>query len=222
MSEASVKTNEVRKHTLVRFLSALVLLAVAACELLLLSHFSDGILQAAKAFFALVALFGLGVTFFSKNKGLGKLAKLADDLVTADAASYLRATFMFLSFLFLFPTVGLARAKEPSALAAFGRVLWMPAALVVLVYALLHLLVVAPLAYLPIVLASALVESVIKTSGDVEVLAAAKATAAEKQASIQNVIEENRSAVTAFLVGAPAALVALGTTIADLVHTKAR
>jgi hypothetical protein len=37
MADASVKTNEVKKYTSVRFLSALVLLAVAACELLLLS-----------------------------------------------------------------------------------------------------------------------------------------------------------------------------------------
>jgi phenylpyruvate tautomerase PptA (4-oxalocrotonate tautomerase family) len=109
------------------------------------------VLQKLSGLFLAVGLYGLGLGFFTRVRSLERFPDIAAGLISPHPLEYLAANFYLLMWLFALvgQSVGLSTGKAPLPLRLVGRLALLPFFPSVFAYAVIHILVIAPMAFLP-------------------------------------------------------------------------
>ena len=158
----------------------------------------------------IMGAYGIAIGFISRLTALKPHRTTLNELTSPNILEYARANFIFLSFLPLFPYIATSSNRKETQnkfIARFGAKLWWIAGGVIIIYSFFHILVVAPLAYLPFIFASALIEG-IKTSKE-----DASISVGQNIYTIKQIICQDEVSAKGFIVGVTAAAISLLTSL---------
>lgn len=157
------------------------------------------------AFLAIIGMYGLAIAFISRSKGFKAMRNVMEDLTSSNIFRYMRGNCLFLSFLSFLIGDALSPGKVP------GYPLWhFPIAVPLLFlvfllffpYAAFHLLVIAALAYIPMVLVSVFVDEFVYAG--TEAVLKFRSESEYETVWISGMVRGNPAAVKGLLLGIPA------------------
>lgn len=211
--ESIKNSSNVRYVPAVYVVSTFVVI-LSAFEIFAVFYWGQGkVLEKLSALFALVGIYGLAIGLFSRRKALKTFKDVMDDLVSPNPATYLRANFIFASFVSSFATVALSPRRLQSRTLWFGCIgslIWLPIAFLFLAYFIFHLLVIAPIAYFPTLIACMVVNGITSSAEDV------KFSIGAMSISIREIVSENPTEAKGFVTGVPAAILAIAGNLLSL------
>ena len=120
---------------------------------------------------------------------------------------------VFCGLLAMFGSLGLQSRMEPGAPRALwliGLIVWLPLGLLLILYVLFHAAVITFLAYVPLVIAAAVIVRIRYGAGDVEV------SSGETRVRLKDVVRHDEAALRGYLMGVPALALSLITGLADI------
>jgi hypothetical protein len=153
------------------------------------------------AFLAVVGLYGTALGFLAKSEAMAELKQNFVELMDPNPLTYLSGNMWYCVIV---AQLGAQGSKTrmvpgtPKALWFIGLFLWLPVGILMILYVLLHTLIIAPLAYLPMAVASSITAKIKYAAGDFEV------SLGEKKASIKSIVSADPVAAKGFVVGVPA------------------
>lgn len=166
-----------------------------------------------KLVLALIGMYSFAIGFLERASTVAKIAAFKG-LTSPDVGQYLIANLLFAAFLPLMGSTALARPRSTEdgrVLVAVGRVLWIPISLLLALYSLIHLLIIAPLAYPAWVVASALLAALDASGKGAGIRSS---TGGAQIAWVREIVLSDQVRSKAFIVGTPALLLSL---VADIV-----
>jgi len=192
------------KYGLKFYCIAVVIIGICISELIVLFLWGKGDwLDKISALLAILGVYGLALGFFSTNKSLSGFKQTLTELIDPNPLIYLSSNSIFCAIVASFAAQGCdTRMKpgSPQALWLIGLFLWIPVAAIMLVYVIFHFIFIAPLAYIPTVLASAVIAKITYAAGDIE-----WSNGNEKDnVSIKSIVSEDPDAIKGFVIGIPA------------------
>lgn len=191
----------------------IVLLALAAASVTILLKTPGPLTPKLQLVLAVIGMYGLAIGFFERAFVVADIDAFSG-LTSHDVGRYLRANFLFATTLVLLASTGLAgsRSTEDSrVLVILGRILWIPIVVILVLYAMIHLIIIVPLSYPAWVVASALLAALNSSSED----AGIRSTGGGQTAWVRKIVLSDQLRSKAFIVGAPALLLSL---IGDIVR----
>ena len=205
---------EPRPRSIKFYVYASLIVAVSLLELYALFRWGEGTgLDKLGALAGLLGFYGIGLGFFASSEQLAGLREIAEGLTDPNPLVYVSSNLYFCAMLTSFGTLGLQSRMQKDA----PRTLWMiglfaalPVSLALLAYVLFHILIVTPIAYIPLVIASSLVVRMQYAAGDVGV------GFGERVVSLKDIVRNNNIALRGFLMGIPALALSIVSTIAGL------
>ncbi len=188
---------------------ALILLLMAA-PLAFIAAYGDAPWSSRLGFaLQVLAVYGISFGFVQKADALKGLPAL-DEMTSPNLLKFVRGNANFLSMLNSLAWVGLGpRVRGASqGLGALGVALVLCAIPMVLVYCVLHVLLIMPLAYLGYLFSSAIVESVAGSADDAEWTETQRGQVVA-DIRLRSAFADNRAAMKSFLIGIPATMVGM-------------
>jgi hypothetical protein len=154
----------------------------------------------------ILAVYGIGIGFVQKSDALKGVPAL-EEMTSPNLLKFVRGNALFLGMLNSLVWVGLGpRAREASqGLGALGVVLVLSAFPALLLYCVLHVLLIMPLAYLGYLFTSAIVEGIAGSVDDAEWTESVQGGVVA-DVRLRLVIADNRTAMKSFLIGIPATM----------------
>jgi hypothetical protein len=210
--------NERTRRIVIGLISALVVLMFAG-EVTVLVYWAGGTWdERLSAALALVGYYGIGLGLISKSAVLRDHAKVVEEMTSPNPVMFLAGNFTLLFFPFGIASLGLnpRRSGDASpALGCLGQLIIGLMVIPLLFYALFHIFVIVPLAYMAYLLASALISAISDASGDtVLTISSTRETEVEpKSISLKELVTADPPSAKNFLVGVPAAALSLATTM---------
>lgn len=193
---------------------AMAIVLISALQIGLLYVFGAGsLLDRVAAHGALVGAYGLGLGFLDRSGRLARFGGVKEAMTDPEPLAFVRGNLYLCAQVAYLASLGVGGGVEPGAprrLTLLGQLLWLPAALVVIAFLLLHLLVFMFLAYLPMVLAAALVARVAHTSQDIEF------SLGEDTFRLKEVVRADEQSFTLFFMGIPGVSLAVGGTLLEV------
>jgi hypothetical protein len=182
--------------------------AVVAFDLAFLFGFAKGdLLDRTRLYLTFLAIYGFAVGFVAQARALSRLEVL-QEMTSPHPVVFVAGNFRFLAVVFTAFAVAMDSRTLPGDRTFFLRVPAIVAfSLLFAAYAVFHVLVVVPLAYLPYALASAPLAGILRASRDMSVVQTRTLPdgAVDRQAvSIRETVRESEVALRSFLVGVPA------------------
>lgn len=163
----------------------------------------------------LVALYTLILGFLSTAGVFGPFDWLQRGLTSQDPLRFLAANFH--AFALLFGGLGVAlnphTASSP-AVFLLGLPVLLAGALLLFAYAIIHFLVVVPIAYFGYLLTSVPVDAILNSAGDVQFAAGGRAI------QIKELVRQNEVAIRNFMVALPAFMTSLILKVAPLLRRR--
>ena len=151
----------------------------------------------------ILGLYTIVLGFLKTSRALAGFGGVLDEMTSPNLISFAAGNFLALGILFEGIGIGLkgTRAPGPAArLAALGRLLLVPAALLLLAFTAFHLLVIMPLAYVGYLLAGAIVQAIASAPTDARLSVAGPSPQA---ISLRAALTEDPAAARSYLVGVP-------------------
>ncbi len=165
---------------------------------------------------ALIGVYGIAIGFFARSSALEPFRDTLANLTSPNPMAYLQGNFEFAVYPSSFVAVALSPHTlpgSPRVLGCMGSLIWVPLSALLVVYSFVHLLVIAPLAYFPILLASAIVSKIQYSGKDIEVRRGVKSV------SIRKIVSDDPVAAKGFVMGVPSLALALGGHAASLLFS---
>ncbi len=156
----------------------------------------------------IVGIYGLAIALFRNTP---TMKSFVEDLTSPNIIEFVVGNCRFLTFLLLLVAAGCNPEKKPGyplALWFIGNILSIFSVVIVLVYAIFHMLIVAVITYIPTVIASAIVSQIVYAGRDYEIKIQYKNGPTEST-RVCDVVRNNEIAAKGFLVGLPAILISL-------------
>jgi len=165
------------------------------------------------AVLAIIGAYGIGLAFFRRSNALGPVGKeMIGELTSPNAALCWGTNLTFLGIVATMLSIGLSSRKsrrQPFILALVSMLALIAMGLGTFVYVFFHALVVVPITYPAILVASAVVNAFDTAAGD-QVLRASGSDGAEPvEMSLKAIVVTDKPASTAFIMGLPATVLAL-------------
>lgn len=165
------------------------------------------------AVLAIIGAYGIGLAFFRRSDALGPVGKeLIGELTSPNAALCWATNLTFLGIVSNMLSIGLSPRKsrrQPIVLALLSTLALIAMALGVFAYAFFHALVVVPIAYPAILVASAVVNAFDTAAGDQVLRATGSDGGPPVEMSLKAIVVKDKPASTAFIMGLPATVLAL-------------
>lgn len=194
---------------------AAVIIGICVSELIALFVWGKGVwLDKVSALLAIVGIYGLALGFFSKSKALSEFKQILTELTDPNPLIYMRSNSMFCAIVAQLGVQGSESRMEPEcpqALWLLGLILWIPAAVVMIVYVIFHLFVIAPLSYIPTVVASAVIAKIRYSAGDIVL------SFGDNKVSIKSIVSEDPDAIKGFVIGIPSLALSVLSHVAKLI-----
>lgn len=209
--EATTPAAGVNKR-LVVFTAGLV--ALSALEYWLIFTW-DGVALGDKlsAVLAIIGAYGIGLGFARRSLAEASVAReLAEDLTSPNAALCWGTNAVILGIITMMLPIGLAgprRSRQPAVLALLSTLALMVMALGLVAYVFFHALVVVPIAYPAILVAAGVVNAFDTAAGDTELAVASRQRDQDVRLSLKAIVLKDKPASVAFVMGLPAAVLAL-------------
>ena len=191
----------------------------------------NGVANADKvtAILGIIGAYGIGIGFLKRMKDLGDHVKqMLGELVSPNAGLYIASNFTYLGVVCSLLAVGLNSRKTrypPAIVYLISSLTLIVIGLGVFIYVFFHLLIVIPIAYPAVLVASAIVDAFENASGDsvftitggdaeqhmhAEVGNDTKKTSGNTTViSLKSFVSHDRVAATGFIMGLPAAVLGL-------------
>jgi hypothetical protein len=203
-----------RRRKTAFYVLATVIVAVSLGELYALFHWGRGsALDKVSALAALLGFYGIGLGFFTGSEQLARFREIAAGLTDPNPVVYFSSNMVFCGLLAMFGSLGLQSRMEPGAprgLWLIGLIVWLPLGLLLILYVLFHAAVITFLAYVPLVIAAAVIVRIRYGAGDVEV------SSGETRVRLKDVVRHDEAALRGYLMGVPALALSLITGLADI------
>lgn len=160
------------------------------------------------AVLAIVGIYGLAIALF---RNTSTMKGFVEDLTSPNILEFVAGNCEFLTFLFALVAAGCNPGKKPGyplALWFIGNILSIFSVVIVLVYAIFHMLIVAVITYIPMVMASAIVSQIVYAGSDYKIKIQHENGSTEST-RVCGVVRNNVIATKGFLIGLPAILISL-------------
>jgi hypothetical protein len=193
--------------TLATLLMALLIFGIAAIVLWLPGSWTEK----SAATFAIVTIYGLAIGFLSRGNAFSAMPELLDDLTSHNIVSYFIANLRFEAVVAELMAMGLSRRSLVS------MPIWLALCPLALAFMVAHILVIAPLAYIPMAVASTVASDIVHSPNDAFLISTNIMQKAETgRVRIKDLVGEDQVALKALLVGIPALAVSVLSGIAAL------
>ncbi|MBN4080183.1 hypothetical protein JYT31_00825 [Beggiatoa alba] len=180
---------------------ATIIVGISLFELFALFHWGRGTwLEKLSALLALIGVYGIALGLFVNSVNLAKLKKIGVGLTDPNPLLYISSNCFFCSILLNFGVLGLQNRMEcdaPRALSVLGLFVWLPVGVLLLLYAVFHIFVIAFLAYVPLVISSAVIVRMKYAAGDCII------SFGEGEVSLKSVVRKDTPALKAYVMGIP-------------------
>jgi len=164
---------------------------------------------------AVVGIYGLTIGFLSKGAALSQLPGTLEDLTSHNLVSYFLANLRFVAMVSMLIAMGLR--KRGRSQRSTPLVIWVALFPVSLAYVVVHMLVIAPLSYIPMAVASTTVLDIIHSPEDSYLTLTDTIKKTETgRVRIRDLAGEDPAATKALLVGIPALSMSILSGIAAL------
>ena len=195
------------QYSTIFYLYSIFFILFCLTDTVLLFYFGKGSwLDSLQVYLTLVGAYGLALGLFAKSRILSQLKSTIEGLMNSNPLLYFASNCFFCVILLQFGVQGSKnqmKADAPKLLWFIGLFASLPILLLMLIYTVFHLLVIAPLAYLPLVIASSLIVKLRYAAGDQIV------TVDETQISINKIVENNAESLKGFVMGVPSLALSL-------------
>ncbi|HMA15911.1 MAG TPA: hypothetical protein VKP12_14060 [Kiloniellaceae bacterium] len=211
MPEATTTAAGVNKR-LIAFTAGLVALSILEYWLIFTW---DGVTLGDKlsAVLAIIGAYGIGLGFARRSLAEASVAReLAEHLTSPNAALCWGTNAVILGIITMILPIGLAgprRSRQPAVLALLSTLALTIMALGLVGYVFFHALVVVPIAYPAILVAAGVVNAFDTAAGDTALAVAGRQRDKEVRLSLKAIVLKDKPASTAFVMGLPAAVLAL-------------
>ena len=151
---------------------------------------------------------------FCSSEQLAGFREIAEGLTDPNPLIYVSSNLYFCSILTSFGALGLQSRMQddaPRALWMIGLLAALPVALALMIYVLFHALIVTFLAYVPLVIASALVVRMQYAAGDVAI------AFGDQRVLLKDIVRDNAIALRGYLMGIPSLALSILTVVAGVV-----
>jgi hypothetical protein len=204
------KEHKTRKLLVVLFL--LIFLGALALDLwILLSVAQAAWYVKVEVISAILGFYAFVFGFLTATGVLKQLTDMTEEMSSPNLFRFLRGNFFFLSI--VFATLGIALNPQKSRLGCWANLLsgmvLIPALPAVMMYALFHVVVIVPLAYVPYLIASAFIMSIETCVDDVEF------TYGPQRIRIKELVSANVVPLRNFIVAVPATVFSTVLTMAS-------
>ena len=203
--------NRGRFWATVAFLMIILFFEIVAISLWLPGAWNEKLTAA----LAVVGIYGLTIGFLSKGAALSQLPGTLEDLTSHNLVSYFLANLRFVAMVSMLIGTGLrqrGRSQRSTPL-----VIWLALFPVSLAYVVVHMLVIAPLSYIPMAVASTTVLDIIHSPEDSYLTLTDTIKKTETgRVRIRDLAGEDPVATKALLVGIPALSMSILSGIAAL------
>ena len=197
------------------YVAATAIVLVSLLQLYALFRWGHGSgLEKFGALAALLGFYGIGLGFFCSSEQLAGFREIAEGLTDPNPLIYVSSNLYFCSILTSFGTLGLQSRMQdgaPRGLWMIGLFAALPVALGLMIYVLFHALIVTFLAYVPLVIAAALVVRMQYAAGDVAI------GFGERRVLLKDVVRSNAVALRGDLMGVPSLALSVLSTVASVV-----
>lgn len=207
-----------RDKDLVTVLLGIVVLGLLIGQMAVLFFLPYGtLLTRLKIALQIIGFYNIGLGFVSGSTVLHGFAEIDTRMTSPNLLEYLVGNFLFLSILFSIWAVGLKpeQSREASITrGCIGGIVMLIGVPLLLVYALFHVFVIMPMAYVGFVLSSSVVENIIYSGTDFEM----KFTTpdGENTRNIKDIANTDPVKAKSFLVGVPALAFSLVVSVISL------
>lgn len=159
----------------------------------------------------IIGFYGIGMGFIQKSDLLKNFISINEDMTSPNLFRFIRGNAYFLALLLNIFVVALGvkrSTKSSQSLGCLGEIFFLCLSPFIFIYVLFHFVVIIPFAYIGYLIASALVESITGSGEDV-IWKITLNENQEKKMSIREIIASNPAATKSFLIGIPAAVLAI-------------
>lgn len=192
-----------------------VVLLLAAASLTILVATPGTLRPKVDLVLALIGLYGLGIGFLRRASAVAPIGAF-EGVTSPNVGQYLRANLLFAAFLPLLASAGLAPSRQTEdsrVLVGLGRVLWIPVGLLLVLYAIIQVVIIAPLTYPAWVVASALVAALKASSQGAGIRSTdgggGGGNSGGGVAWVRDIVLSDEVRSKAFIVGTPALLLSI-------------
>lgn len=176
-------------------------------------------LEKAKFVLRVLGLYGIGLGFIQSSAQLKSWSDVRE-MTSSNLAQFIRANLRVVTLPLNLAVVGLNKERLPGrategAMGFIGQALLIASVPAILVYVVLHLLAIMPVAYIAYAVSGAVAASITGAAGDVKL--AATGLEGRTEISVKQVVESNPAAFKSFLVGIPSTALSFVMDLAGLV-----
>ena len=165
------------------------------------------------AVLAVIGAYGIGLTFLRRSDALGPVCKqMVEEVTSPNAALCWASNLTFLGMIASMLSIALSSRKttrQPAVLAILSSFTLIALALGVFVYVFFHALVVVPITYPAILVASAVVNAYETAAGDSVIKVTNDRGEPPQQMSLKALVLKDTVASKTFIMGLPASIIAI-------------